>query len=390
MASGSVGRPPKITGANIERLKQLALEHPHLSLRKLTTLFSEMTQMEVSYSTVRVVLAREGIRRRKAQGVPQTGDAGPVHDGDTQSESKPNEQPNAEAKSTQRYGYNDDHRSERGERRRYPSSLTDAEWDLVKDLFINTGPGQPPEYERRAIVEACSYIVRSGCSWRMLPKEFPKWQNVYAHFQRWKKKGTFEKMHERLRGMWREREGRNQEPSAAIMDSQSVKTGPQGGAKGYDAGKKVKGRKRHLVVDFLGLLLAVAVLPASIQDRDAALGVFQQAQRQHPSIQALIVDAGYAGRCAEQLKEQCQIDVEVVRRPSRVEVCVDGKIVVQAPPKGFIPLPKRWIVERTNAWSLGFRRLVVDHERHPETTEAWIWFAQSTMLMRRLASYPHT
>lgn len=390
MASKPTGRPPKITGANIVLLKQLALEHPHLSLRKLTTLFAETTQMEVSYSTVRVVLAREGIRRRKAQGVSQARDAGSVHDGGTQSENKSNEQPNAEAKSAQRYGYNDDHRSERGERRRYPSSLTDAEWDLVKDLFINTGPGQPPEYERRAIVEACSYIVRSGCSWRMLPKEFPKWQNVYAHFQRWKKKGTFEKMHERLRGMWREREGRNQEPSAAIMDSQSVKTGPQGGAKGYDAGKKVKGRKRHLVVDFLGLLLAVAVLPASIQDRDAALGVFQQAQRQHPSIQALIVDAGYAGRCAEQLKEQCQIDVEVVRRPSRVEVCVDGKIVVQAPPKGFIPLPKRWIVERTNAWNLGFRRLVVDHERHPETTEAWIWFAQSTMLMRRLALSSHT
>lgn len=390
MASRPVGRPAKITGANVELLKQLALAHPHLSLRKLTTLFVETTQIDVSYTTVRVVLAREGIRRRKP-GKSASARKGIAEAPAVVSANAEQSSVGVETQSpAKRYGYDDNHRSERGERRRYPSSLTDAEWDLVKDLFINTGPGQPPEYERRAIVEACSYIVRSGCSWRMLPKEFPKWQNVYAHFQRWKKKGTFEKMHERLRGMWREREGRNQEPSAAIMDSQSVKTGPQGGEKGYDAGKKVKGRKRHLVVDFLGLLLAVAVLPASIQDRDAALGVFHQAQRQHPSIQALIVDAGYAGRCVEQLKEQCQIDVEVVRRPSRVEVCVDGKIVVQAPPKGFIPLPKRWIVERTNAWNLGFRRLVVDHERHPETTEAWIWFAQSTMLMRRLASYPHT
>lgn len=379
MAKRSRGRPRKISGTDLETLKQLALDHPTLAMRELTPLFIGATSIKVSAETVRATLAKEGITRgllnKRAKAARRREVPSPTG-GEAQSAS-PAPSP---------YGYTSDHRSEIGARRRYPSSLTDAEWALIRDLFEHEGPGQPPHYERREIVEACCYIVRSGCSWRMLPKEFPKWQNVYAHFRRWSKKGIIQAMHERLRGMWREREGRKIEPSAAILDSQSVKTGPEGGEKGYDAGKKVKGRKRHLVVDFMGLLLAVLVLPANIQDRDVALEAVQTARCAHPTIGALIVDSGYSGRCAAQLREECEIEVEVIRRPRQERTMVDGQPIGPPVKRGFIALPKRWIVERTNAWMLRFRRLVVDHERLPNVSEAWIWFAQSTILMRRLAN----
>lgn len=383
MAKKSRGRPRKIAGNDLETLKRLVLDNPTLAMRELAPLFVEATNIEVSAETVRATLAREGITRgllnKRARAALRERSA---------EITEPSQKDEAEASSDSptptSYGYNNDHRSDVGEKRRYPSSLTDAEWELVRDLFEYEGPGQPAQVERRDIVEACSYIVRSGCSWRMLPKEFPKWQNVYAHFRRWNDKGLFEQMHERLRGMWRKREGRKVEPSAAILDSQSVKTGSQGGDKGYDAGKKVKGRKRHLVVDFLGLLLAVLILPANLQDRAVALDAVKTAQHSHPTIEALIVDSGYSGRCAKQLEEECNIKVEVIRRPRQERTKVNGQPIGPPVKKGFIPLPKRWIVERTNAWVLRFRRLVVDHERLPKVSEAWIWFAQSTMLMRRL------
>ena len=385
MAKKSRGRRRKILGNNLKTLKDLALANPTLAMRELTPLFIEATGVQVSAETVRATLAREGItrgllnKRARAALEKKTAESQP-------SSTEEGGSLSSESPTPVSYGYSDEHRSDVGEKRRYPSSLTDTEWELVRDLFEYEGPGQPAQVERRDIVEACSYVVRSGCSWRMLPKEFPKWQNVYAHFRRWNEKGLFEQMHERLRGMWRERVGRNVQPTAAILDSQSVKTGPEGGEKGYDAGKKVKGRKRHLVVDFLGLVLAVLVLPANLQDRAVALEAVQTVQHSHPTIEALIVDSGYSGRCAEQLKKRCGIEVEVIRRPRQERTKVDGQPIGPPINKGFIPLPKRWIVERTNAWNLRFRRLGVDHERLPKVSEAWIWFAQSTMLMRRLAT----
>ena len=144
-------------------------------------------------------------------------------------------------------------------------------------------------------------------------------------------------------------------------------------SRSYDAGKKVKGRKRHLVTDMLGLLLAVTVLSADIQDRDAALPIARQACLDHPTIEAFIVDSGYSGKCAQLLRDSLKVEVEVVRRPQ-------GQ-------KGWITLPKRWIIERTNAWTLRFRRLIVDHDRKTSVSESWIWLAQSSILLNRLGNH---
>ena len=169
-----------------------------------------------------------------------------------------------------RYGYRDEHRRQEPEQL-YPSCLTQTEWELVADLFEQPGKrGRPPQYSRWEMVNACCYVVRNGCSWRMLPHEFPPWENVYRTFRRWAAGGKFEQMHDRLRELWRSREERAPEPSAAVLDAQSTRSSPQGGPSGYDAGKKVKGRKRNLVVDTLGLLLMVSVVPANVQDRDGA------------------------------------------------------------------------------------------------------------------------
>lgn len=148
----------------------------------------------------------------------------------------------------------------------------------------------PPKYPRRLLIDACCYVVRTGCAWRMLPKEFPAWQNVYRTFRRWVEQGKFEQMHDRLRSQWREREGREAAPTAAVLDAQSTRISPQGGERGYDAGKKVKGRKRHLVVDTLGLLLAVSVTAASVQDRDGAHPVVASTMAKYPSVETLFVD----------------------------------------------------------------------------------------------------
>lgn len=299
------------------------------------------------------------------------------------------EQTDAEAT---RYGYTDAHRRLEPEQT-YPSCLTDGEWALVADIFDNTGArGVPPAYPRRLLVDACCYVVRTGCSWRMLPKEFPPWQNVYRTFRRWSEQGKFEQMHDRLRGMWRERVGRASEPTAAALDAQSTRGSPQGGDNGYDAGKKVKGRKRHLMVDTLGLLLAVSVTAASVQDRDGAHPVVAQAMTKYPSVKTLFVDSGYAGRCAQTVSQLHNVHVQVVRHPANKTV---GRwahpeqpdlFTLQTNADGFAVLPKRWVVERTHAWNERARRLVMHHDRLNTVSEAWVWLTEARMLARRLTT----
>ena len=236
--------------------------------------------------------------------------------------------------------------------RRYPSDLTDRQWELIEPLLPEppAGPaGRPPEHSKREIVNAILYLTRTGCAWRMLPKDFPPWQTVYRYFRAWGEDGTLDRVHDALRERVRaKREGRNPEPSAGIVDSQSVKGSDtvSKGTRGYDAGKKINGRKRHIITDTLGLLLVVMVTAASIQDRDGGRGILKLLKGALPGVRHIFADGGYQGQLIALAKRAFQVVVEVVKKP--------------AEQIGFAVLPRRWVVERTFSWLLRWRRLVRD------------------------------
>lgn len=371
------GRPPKLSPEQVEVLVGLVRENPLLSLDDLVWSFREQTGITVSAPTARKRLLEAGFERSR----PRRGErsqAPASRDGaGAESEAPPKV-----------YGYGDAHR-DAGDETRYPCGLTDSEWEQVQEIFDPQGrPGRPPAYPRRQMLDACLYVLRSGCAWRMLPKDFPPWDAVYRTFRRWLAKGLFEQMYDELRRLWRSRQRRNPDPTAAILDSQSVKTSPQGGPKGYDAGKKVKGRKRHLVTDTLGLLLAVLVTVASTQDRDAALPTVDLAVHKVPGLQKLYVDGGYSGRATSALRKRHAIQVEVVRHPANRNVgrWHQGQLPLWDTPTGFVVLPKRWVIERTNAWNDRPRRMNKDHDRNLAVSTAWVWLAEGRRLLRRLTT----
>ncbi|GAC1545936.1 MAG: hypothetical protein NVS2B4_22890 [Ramlibacter sp.] len=214
---------------------------------------------------------------------------------------------------------------------------------------------------------------------------------MYKAFVRWADRGLFETMHDRLRQQWRQRLGRHLGPTGAVLDSQSTRSSPQGGEAGFDAGKKVSGRKRHIVVDTLGVILAVSITAASVQDRDGAPAAIAQACASHPTLQKLWVDGAYAGECARRLQAAHGLDVEVVRHPGNrnAHVFQDQRASASAQPpavpSGFVVLPRRWVVERTHAWNERWRRLVMHHDRRGDISRAWVWLADTCRLAARLA-----
>ncbi len=258
---------------------------------------------------------------------------------------------------------------------RYPSDLTDAEWARLEPLVPKpkTG-GRPILYPRRAILNGVRYLLRSGCAWRLLPHEFPPWATTYHDFRCWTKSGVWQQMHDRLRTACRHHYDKEAAPTAAILDSQTVKLGEQGGPCGYDAGKKINGRKRHVLVDTLGLLLGVVVTAARVQDRDGAKTLWAVVLRGRRRLQVIWADGGYGGQWEAWVKQQRpfgKLHLEIVRRAATTV--------------GFAVLPKRWIVERTFAWLYKCRRLARDYERQPAHSEAMIRIAMIGLMVRRLA-----
>ena len=263
-------------------------------------------------------------------------------------------------------------------RQPYPTDLSDTEWHRLAPLVPRPkAGGRPPKYPRREILNAILYLVRAGCAWRLLPHDFPSWRIVYHYFRHWKQKGVWKRIHDRLRKLLRKAAGRFQQPSAAILDSQSVKTTERGGEHGYDAGKNINGRKRHILVDTLGLLLAVCVTAASTQDRDGARLLLTVLAHHWTRLRVIWADSSYAGELIEwvrELRARRRVKLEIVRR-------LDAQ-------KGFVVLPKRWIVERTFGWLNRCRRLSKDYEYLTETSEAMIHVAMINLMVRRLACRP--
>jgi transposase len=256
------GRPERIGVREKEVLGKLAQEPASRSLREIAAELLRRTGVSAQAAMLRNALLALGCRRQRGEEAVRR----------------------IQREEAGRYGYTGAHRRQVAEQA-YPRSLTDQEWQRVKDLFELPNPrGKPPQIPRREVLDACGYVVRTGGAWRMLPREFPPWDNVYKRFRRWRAPGRFELMHQRLAGAWREREGRRPEPRAAGLDAQSTRSAPQGGERGYDTGKKVKGRQCNRVVDTLGLVLAVTVGAAGLQDREVGLPAVEQAVASYPTL----------------------------------------------------------------------------------------------------------
>jgi putative transposase len=260
-------------------------------------------------------------------------------------------------------------------RQTYKTDLTDDQWTILEPLLPPPSVrGRPRAHSLREILNAIFYTVDGGIKWRLMPHDLPPWQSVYYYFRQWTKSGRWEQLNTALRERMRRKAGRNPEPSAAVIDSQSVKTTEEAAAdtRGYDSGKQIKGRKRHLLVDTIGLVMKVVTLCANTQDRDGAQTLFGKIRGTFTRLQKVWADGAYAGpKLGDWVKANCPWVLEIVKRSDDV--------------KGFVVIPKRWVVERTFSWLGRNRRLSKDYERLIESSEAFVYIASIRLMTKRLA-----
>lgn len=256
-------------------------------------------------------------------------------------------------------------------RKAYPSDPTEAEWELIMSYFpAPSRTGRPRTHSLREIVCAIFYRLRTGCQWEYLPNDFPCWKTVYHYYRQWRWTGLWEKLYQSLHRKVRVQDGRDSQPTAAIIDSQSVKTTEAGGERGYDAGKKVNGRKRHILVDTQGFPLVVKVHAANIQDRDGAVEVLAKAANKFSKLSLIWADGGYRGELVDWVKDYLGLNLEIVKHTDDV--------------KGFKVLPRRWVVERTLSWIGRNRIMSKEYDRLPEHSEANIYIAMIRLALKRL------
>lgn len=259
-------------------------------------------------------------------------------------------------------------------RRCYPCDVTDAMWAVIEPLLpardLRKG-GAPRKYDDRLIVNSIFYVLRSGCPWRMLPSDLAPWDAAYRWFVTWRKNGTWERVHDWLRDEVRRHEGRDSEPTAGIVDAQSIKTSEGGEQRGYDAGKKTTGRKRHIIVDVMGLLLAVRVSSASVHDTKGARPILKTVAKKHRLLGLIWADGGYLGTLLNWAYTILGIVIRVVKANTDTS--------------GFTVLPRRWVVERTFGWLVKNRRLARDYERLTANSQAMIHIAMIRLMAIGLA-----
>jgi len=250
--------------------------------------------------------------------------------------------------------------------RKYPIDLTDSQWAKITRFFVN----RKRKHCLREIVNALLYVAKTGIQWRFLPTNYPKWQLVYYYFRRWLAEGLIEEIHDCLLKLCRRKAGRNQSPSLGLLDSQSVKTSCITTDKGYDAGKKVNGRKRHIVTDTMGFILAIVIHSADIQDRDGAKLVLKELQHKYPRLKTILADGGYKGKLIEWTLAVFGWTLEIVSKVTGVST--------------FNVIPKRWVVERTFGWFNFNRRLAKDYEGLKECSEAFVHLAMIRVMLNRM------